>query len=148
MSEQRGQESASLRHLVADLLAQLEGTAVVECEVRAGDHRVFVRRSPAAVPAAPAPPDPAAAIPADWKAIVAPLSGIFYMAESPNSGPFVAPGKAVASGQVVGLIESMKMFNPVESEVDGVVRTIVAADTAVVEKGQVLMYVEPRGDLA
>jgi acetyl-CoA carboxylase biotin carboxyl carrier protein len=148
MSEQRGQGSASLQHLVADLLAQLEGTAVVECELRAGEHRVFVRRSLLAVPAPSVPPDPAEAIPAGWKGIAAPLSGIFYMAESPNSPPFVTPGSGVAMGQVVGLIESMKMFNPVESEVDGVVRTIVAADAAVVEKGQVLMYIEPRGDLA
>jgi acetyl-CoA carboxylase biotin carboxyl carrier protein len=148
MSAQRGHQTASLQHLVADLLAQLEGTAVVECEVREGAHRVFVRRAPSAVPAVPAAPDPAEAIPAGWKWIAAPLSGIFYMAESPNSPPFITPGSAVVAGQVVGLIESMKMFNPVESEVDGVVRIIVATDAAVVEKGQVLMYVEPRGDLA
>lgn len=148
MSERPAEETAELVRLVKDLLAQLDGTAVVECEFQSGEHRVLVRRSPASVPSpVGVRVAEAEAIPEEWHGITAPLSGIFYMAESPQSPPLVTTGATVASGQVVGLIESMKMFNPVESDIDGTVRAIVVSNSGLVEKGQVLMYVEPRADL-
>ncbi len=148
MSERPADDAAPLVRLVEDLLAQLEGTAVTECEFRAGTHRVLVRRSPSFVPPAPqALTEEADVIPDTWQAISAPLAGIFYAAESPQNPPFARVGDSVAPHQVVGLIESMKMFNSVESELEGTVRAILTHNGAVVERGQVLMYVEPRGDL-
>ncbi|MGH2410072.1 MAG: acetyl-CoA carboxylase biotin carboxyl carrier protein [Chloroflexota bacterium] len=149
MSEQTVDPSASLVELVERVLAELEGTAVLECELRSGDHRVLVRRSLVASPIAFVPEvDDAEVVPADWKPLAAPLTGIFYLTETPQSPPFVTAGGSVSEGQVVGLIESMKMFNPVESELSGTIRSIVVAGGALVEKGQILMYVEPLGDLS
>jgi biotin carboxyl carrier protein len=148
MSERPADDAAPLVRLVEDLLAQLEGTAVTECEFRSGMHRVLVRRSPSFVPPSPRPftedPD---AVPDTWQAISAPLAGIFYAAELPQSPPFARVGDAVVPHQVVGLIESMKMFNSVESELEGTVRAILTQNGSLVERGQVLMYVEPQGDL-
>ncbi|HXT34841.1 MAG TPA: biotin/lipoyl-containing protein [Chloroflexota bacterium] len=149
MSDQAADPSASLVELVERILAELDGTAVLECELRSGDHRVLVRRSLAARPI-PAIPEVGGgdAVPADWQPLVAPLTGIFYLTETPQSPPFVTLGGSVSEGQVVGLIESMKMFNSVESELSGTIRSIVVSGGALVEKGQILMYVEPLGDLS
>ncbi|HEY8283745.1 MAG TPA: biotin/lipoyl-containing protein [Chloroflexota bacterium] len=149
MSEQTVDPSASLVELVERILAELDGTAVLECELRSGDHRVLVRRSLAAPPIVIVPEvDSAEVVPAGWKSLVAPLTGILYLTETPQSPPFVTSGGSVSEGQVVGLIESMKMFNPVESDLSGTIRSIVVSGGALVEKGQILMYVEPLGDLS
>ena len=132
--------------LVADLLAQLEGTAVTECEFRAGGHRVLLRRKLDTLPPAPWGEPEEEAIPEHWEAITSPLSGIFYLTESPTSPPLVTIGAQITAGQVVCLIESMKMFNRVESDISGIVRTIVMQSGAEVETGQPLIYVEPLGD--
>jgi biotin carboxyl carrier protein len=136
-----------LVRLVAELLAQLEGTAVVECEFRAGDHHVLLKRS---LGASTADDNRSVVddnvIPASWVPLTSPLTGIFYLTESPQSPPFVSVGAQVSQRQVVGLIESMKMYNPVETDVAGTVRAILVQVSAVVEKGQTLMYIEPAGD--
>jgi acetyl-CoA carboxylase biotin carboxyl carrier protein len=87
-------------------------------------------------------------IPKTWQPIVSPLTGIFYLTETPQSPPFVSVGAPVTERQVVGLIESMKMYNPVETDVAGIVRAILVHASAVVERGQILMYVEPVGEPA
>lgn len=148
MSEQVAEPSASLVSLVEAVLTQLAGTPVVECELQAGDHRVVVRRSLTALPRAVAPvvEEEAEAVPAHWQPVVAPLTGIFYSTENPQSPPFVTLGGSVIEHQVVGLIESMKMFNPVESELSGTIRSILVSGGVMVEKGQILMYLEPLGE--
>jgi biotin carboxyl carrier protein len=140
-------DSHMLVRLVSELLAQLEGTIVTECEFRSGAHTISLRRRIARVQQLE--PEPAAgadAVPENWLPLTSPLTGIFYLTESPQSPPLVAVGSAISERQVVGLIESMKMYNPVESEVAGIVRSILVQASALVEKGQVLMYVEPDGD--
>jgi acetyl-CoA carboxylase biotin carboxyl carrier protein len=147
MSDHPEDSSASLVRLLEGILAQLDGTSVTECEFRAGGHRILVRRSLSVLTAALA--DPIAEetqVPATWQPITAPLTGIFYITETPHSPPFVSVGSTVSLHQVVGLIESMKMYNPVESEIAGTVRAILAPSSGLVEKGQVLMYLEPLGD--
>jgi acetyl-CoA carboxylase biotin carboxyl carrier protein len=147
MTKRTGESQLELVGLVADLLDELDGTAVTECEFRAGDRRVYVRRSLAASPAVHVEaPAQDSAIPDTWRPLVSPLTGIFYFTESPQGPPLVSVGAFVAEKQVVGLIESMKMYNPVETDVAGIVRAIEAQASAIVEKGQVLMYVEPIGD--
>ncbi|HVC82687.1 MAG TPA: biotin/lipoyl-containing protein [Chloroflexota bacterium] len=149
MSEQAADPSASLVELVERILGELEGTAVLECELRVDDHRVLIRRSLSARPVLAMPEvDAGEVVPTDWRPLVAPLTGIIYLTETPQSPPFVTLGGSVSEGQVVGLIESMKMFNPVESELSGTIRSIVVSGGALVEKGQILMYVEPLGDLS
>jgi biotin carboxyl carrier protein len=138
-----------LVRLVTDLLDELDGTAVTECVFRSGDHHVHVRRSLAPAPVVHEPaPVQAGVIPETWQPLVSPLTGIFYLTESPQSPPLVSIGTFVAEKQVVGLIESMKMYNPVESDVEGIVQAIEVQAGALVEKGQVLMYVEPIGGAA
>ena len=76
------------------------------------------------------------------KPITSPMLGTFYKAPSPDASPFVTVGDMVATGQVVCIIEAMKMMNEIEAEVSGRVVEICVADGQSVEYGQVLMYVE------
>jgi acetyl-CoA carboxylase biotin carboxyl carrier protein len=75
--------------------------------------------------------------------ILAPLTGVFYVAPSPNSSPFVNLGEVVHVGQVVALIEAMKVFNEIQSEVAGRAVALIANNGDVVHKGDVLIRVEP-----
>ena len=74
--------------------------------------------------------------------ITSPMVGTFYKAPSPDASPFVTVGDIVATGQVVCIIEAMKMMNEIEAEVSGRVVEICVADGQSVEYGQVLMYIE------
>jgi acetyl-CoA carboxylase biotin carboxyl carrier protein len=69
-----------------------------------------------------------------------PMAGIFYGSSSPGSTPFVREGSEVEAGQVVGLIEAMKVFNEITSPVDGIVDRIVVESGAIVEPGDPLLY--------
>ncbi|WP_295217505.1 acetyl-CoA carboxylase biotin carboxyl carrier protein [Ruminococcus sp.] len=95
---------------------------------------------PAAVTAAPAASaeTPAAPKP-QGKAIKAPLVGTFYAAPSPDQPPFVQVGDTVKKGDVVLIIESMKLMNEVTSDVDGVVQEILVKNGEAVEYDQPLM---------
>lgn len=74
--------------------------------------------------------------------ITSPMVGTFYKAPSPDSEPFVSVGSTVSAGDVVCIVEAMKMMNEIESEVSGKVVEICVEDGQPVEFGQVLMYVE------
>lgn len=76
------------------------------------------------------------------KPITSPMVGTFYLASSPGAKPFVEVGQTVSTGQVVCIIEAMKLMNEIESEVSGKVTQICVKDGEAVEYGQVLMYVE------
>jgi acetyl-CoA carboxylase biotin carboxyl carrier protein len=69
-----------------------------------------------------------------------PMAGIFYGSSSPGSAPFVRPGSVVEAGQVIGLIEAMKVFNEITSPVAGLVDRIVVESGAVVQPGDPLLY--------
>ena len=73
--------------------------------------------------------------------ITSPMNGIFYGSPSPASAPFVKEGESILAGQVVGLIEAMKVFNEIPSTVSGVVLKLVAETGAIVQPGDVLLYV-------
>ena len=75
-------------------------------------------------------------------AIKSPMVGSFYLSPSPSAEPFVKVGDVVATGQVVCIIEAMKLMNEIESEVSGKITQICVEDGQSVEYGQVLMYVE------
>ncbi|MFA6989303.1 MAG: acetyl-CoA carboxylase biotin carboxyl carrier protein [Candidatus Gastranaerophilaceae bacterium] len=73
--------------------------------------------------------------------ITSPMVGTFYKASSPGARPFVEVGQKVEKGQVVCIIEAMKLMNEIESEVSGTVLEICVEDGDPVEFGQILMYV-------
>ena len=70
------------------------------------------------------------------------MVGTFYRAPAPDAPPFVQEGDQVPPGQVLCIIEAMKVLNEIEAEVSGVVKRILAADGEPVEYGQVLMLIE------
>lgn len=75
-------------------------------------------------------------------AIVAPLTGVFYGSPSPSSASFVEVGQPVQAGQVVCIVEAMKVFNEIRSEVSGNVVSIVAKNGQLVQKGEALIRVQ------
>ena len=95
---------------------------------------------PAAAPAAPAETPAAPKAPAG-KAIKAPLVGTFYAAPSPDQPPFVQVGDTVKKGQVIGIVEAMKLMNEIESEYDGIVEEILVKNEETVEYGQPLFRI-------
>ena len=74
--------------------------------------------------------------------MTSPLVGTFYAAPSPEAEPYVKVGDTVKKGQVLGLIEAMKLMNEIESEYDGVVEAILVENEEVVEYGQPLFRIK------
>jgi len=110
-----------------------------------GQHVVLSQaRAPAPVAAAGSPA-PAAAPPSHLVEIKSPMVGTFYSAPEPGAEPYVKAGSRVATGQVVCIIEAMKIMNEIESEVAGVVREVLVENTQPVEFGQLLFRVDPHG---
>ncbi|HEX5580390.1 MAG TPA: acetyl-CoA carboxylase biotin carboxyl carrier protein [Gemmatimonadaceae bacterium] len=110
---------------------------------------------PAGGAAAPAPaaagePAPASAAPAaaprsDFLEVRSPMVGTFYKSPEPGAKPYVSVGDRIAKGQVLCIIEAMKIMNEIESEFSGVVVEVLAEDAHPVEYGQVLYRVDPNG---
>ena len=142
---------ADANALVAELLERLASDEVSELEVKRGGVRVRVSKnggrvaasapgvvgSPPAAPAAPAAPVK------ELPTVNAPLTGIFYRASSPQTEAFVQVGSNIQSGDVIGLIEAMKLFNEIRSTQSGRVRRIFAENGQLVRAHQPLLEVEP-----
>ena len=75
--------------------------------------------------------------------IKSPMIGTFYKASSPDSDPFVQPGSQISKGQTVCIVEAMKLFNEIESDVSGKVVKILVEDASPVEYDQPLFLVDP-----
>ncbi len=97
---------------------------------------------PAVAPASPAPA-PAADENANLIAIKSPMVGTFYRSPSPDKGPFVKIGDTVGVGSPVCIIEAMKLFNEIESDVKGKIVKVLVEDAAPVEYDQPLFLVDP-----
>ncbi len=76
------------------------------------------------------------------KTVTSPLVGTFYSAPSPDAEPFVRVGDTVKKGQVVGIVEAMKLMNEIECEHDGVITEIMVNNGDMVEYGQVLIKIK------
>jgi len=76
------------------------------------------------------------------KEIKSPMVGTFFQATAPDAEPLVSVGDVISKGQVVCIIEAMKLMNEIETEVSGKITKILVEDGQPVEYGQVLMYVE------
>ncbi|WP_186754654.1 acetyl-CoA carboxylase biotin carboxyl carrier protein [Echinicola salinicaeni] len=99
--------------------------------------------APAATPAAESAPAPADN--ANYVEIKSPMIGTFYTTPNPDSDPFVSVGDSVKQGQAVCIIEAMKLFNEIESEVSGKIVKILVDNASPVEYDQPLFLVDPAG---
>jgi len=152
---------AEANELVKELLTRLDASGVSELEVTRGTLRVKVTKgqqqsarseiayAPAQAASAAAPlaagpaivsADPAAAT---GNAITAPLTGVFYLSPSPQAPPFVQVGSVVAAGDVIGLIEAMKLFNEIRTTHGGRVRKILATSGQLVRAHAPLIELDP-----
>jgi acetyl-CoA carboxylase biotin carboxyl carrier protein len=98
--------------------------------------------SAAAPPAAAAQPAEAAT---SYVEIKSPMVGTFYAAPSPESSPYVSLNEKITVGQVVCIVEAMKLMNEIESDISGRVVKICAENAQLVEFGQTLFLVDPKG---
>lgn len=118
---------------------------------KAADNTVSVQPVSYSLPAIPASPRPAAApapaAPADDKAhlkeVKSPMVGTFYRAPSPEAAPFVEIGQIIEAGQVVCIVEAMKLMNEIKSEIRGKVIEICVDNAEPVEFGQAIFRVDP-----
>ncbi|CDE99672.1 acetyl-CoA carboxylase biotin carboxyl carrier protein [Clostridium sp. CAG:813] len=102
-----------------------------------------VQAAPAAQAQAPSAPAQTASEPAKkGTPITSPMVGTFYKSPSPDADAFVSVGQSIKTGDVVCIVEAMKMMNEIKSEISGKVVEICVEDGQPVEFGQVLMYVE------
>jgi acetyl-CoA carboxylase biotin carboxyl carrier protein len=150
---------------IKKLIELLEESGIAEIEIKEGEEALRISRMPsgtavtqlpamAALPLpAPLAPAPAAAAPrqaetpaakakANEHVVTAPMVGTFYGAPSPGAKPFIEIGDEIKVGQVLCIIEAMKMMNQIESDKAGRVTSIMARNGDPVEFGQPLFVVE------
>ena len=142
---------------VKKLIELLEASSVDEIEIKEGEESVRISRNtaapiamaaPVAAPAMPAPvaPVPAAPAPAPppsaANAVKSPMVGTFYRSPSPDAAPFVEVGQSVRAGDVLCIVEAMKMMNQIEADRAGTVTAIHAENGEPVEFDQPLITVE------
>jgi len=101
---------------------------------------------PASLPASPAAPEPAPAIPAPGPeeglhVITSPIVGTFYRAPSPEADPFAEIGQRVSKGKILCIIESMKLMNEIESDVEGEIVAVYPVSGQPVEYGEKLFAI-------
>lgn len=153
---------------VKKLIELLDESGIAEIEITEGEESVRISRVSRATPPAqhapaypPPPPAPvasaapasqgaAAATPAsepeeDGYAVTAPMVGTFYSSSSPGSPPFVQVGDRVKQGDVLCIVEAMKMMNQIEAEVSGTIKAAKVQNGEPVEYGQVLFLIDQRG---
>lgn len=145
---------------IKKLIDLLEESNLAEIEIKEGEESVRLARTPKGVAVAAAPvmaapvaapvmpmhgpteaasggsPKPAADLP-PGHIVRAPMVGTFYASPSPDKPAFVSVGQAVKAGDTLGIIEAMKMFNPIEADVAGTVLKVM------VENGQPIEFDQP-----
>ena len=146
------QIKALLQEFDASSLSKLKITQEafsIELEKNIGAVAAPVMAAPVAVAAAPvasAAPAPAEAVPAapvlTGDMIVSPMVGTYYSAPSPDSAPFVKVGDRVKKGQVIGILEAMKIMNELEAEFDCEIVSILVSDAQAVEYDMPLFAVK------
>ena len=145
---------------VKKLIELLEESGIAEIEIKEGEESVRISRSSANAQAAmpiqyaAAPPPPVFAeqpgAPASTETneqisghqVTSPMVGTFYEAPSPGAAPFVEVGKEVKVGDVLCIIEAMKMLNQIESDKAGTIKAVLGENAQPVEFGQPLFIIE------
>ena len=139
--------------LVRKLADLLQETGLNEIEYEVNNHRIRVAKNagvttvaaPAAVTTAPCKPQTPVAVATDAVpagAITAPMVGTVYIASDPSSPPFVKVGDEISEGQVLLIIEAMKVMNPLVSPRAGTIKQILVTDGQPVEYGEPLLVLE------
>jgi acetyl-CoA carboxylase biotin carboxyl carrier protein len=155
---------------IQDLIKFVAKTGVSEVEIEQKDFKITIKKeiskaegvvvlpqapvyqapSPAPIAAAPAPTpskETSASNPADdeskYITVKSPMIGTFYRKPSPDKPNFVEVGKVIKPGDVICIIEAMKLFNEIESEISGKVVKVLVDDSSPVEYDQPLFLVEP-----
>jgi acetyl-CoA carboxylase biotin carboxyl carrier protein len=157
-------EKTSWLARVEELISVLEGSTISELELTEAGTELVIRRNPGMVMVSSTPvvsgvnvmqnglgsavvQSPVASAPPakvdKSVGIAAPLTGVYYESASPTTPPFVVMGDVVRVGQVVALIEAMKVFNEIQADVSGRVVAMTATSGDVVQKGEVLLRIEP-----
>lgn len=135
--------NVNVRQRVTAVLNAMRDFNLAELEIRIGSERVSLRRAgfsavrePAGAPAAVAPAEPAGHL------VRAPLAGTFFATPKPGDPAFVQVGQQIREGDLVGLVEAMKVFNEVLSDVDGRVARVLVRSGDGVAAGQPLLRVD------
>ena len=127
-----------------ELLPALEQHNVTELDVTVGQTALSLRRRAGAHAATTIAASPDAEREDEsLVTITTPLSGVFYASPAPDEPPYVREGDEVDAGQTVALVEAMKVFNEIHSEVPGTVEQILVTPGQVVSSGQALIRVRP-----
>ncbi len=139
---------------IKELLGAITNTDIAEFVLKNSDFELTVRRgngpipmvAPSVMAAVPVPDSPKespiASRQEDYEAVKSPMVGTFYRAPAPDEPPYVEVGDRVRAGQVLCIIEAMKLMNEIEAETPGQVMEILVQNGESVEYGQTLMYIK------
>lgn len=150
---------------IQDLIDYISNTGLAEVKIKTEEFELSVKKYADAATAAPAPqvfaaapapvPAPIASSPvaaapspapsSNLVEIKSPMIGTFYLTASPDAAPFVTEGGSISAGKTVCIIEAMKLFNEIESEISGKIVKILVANASPVEYDQPLFLVDPAG---
>ncbi len=115
-------------------------------QVRMAESAPALMHAPASAPHIPAPvAQPPVVITSNLLEIKSPMIGTFYLNPNPDSPSFVTEGDSIKAGQTVCIIEAMKLFNEIESEISGKIVKILVSNASPVEYDQPLFLVDPAG---
>jgi acetyl-CoA carboxylase biotin carboxyl carrier protein len=151
---------------IQDLIKFVSKSGVTEVEIEQKDFKITIKAekakadapiyvqaaapaqiaaAPAAAPVAQTPAAPVAAANDDAKYITvkSPMIGTFYRSAGPDKEPFVSVGQSINKGETVCIIEAMKLFNEIESEISGKIIKVLVDDASPVEYDQPLFLVDP-----
>jgi acetyl-CoA carboxylase biotin carboxyl carrier protein len=148
MEERHAEELRTLR----ELLEVMNEHDLDTIKVKLGDAVYELSRRGQNVPIATfAGPPPAAATDAPSRVadpnltkVLAPLTGVFYRSPSPDAAPFVEPGDRIGAGDVVCVLEAMKLFNEIQSDYGGTIVRILPENGELVSQGDELLWIDPR----
>jgi len=139
---------------IKELISLVNASDITDLEIQNQDFRIRIRKeqkeNPVVVQSL-AKVDEEQVIPRGEKvveeglvAITSPMVGTFYRAPAPDADPFIRVGETITPGQVLYIIEAMKMMNEIESDIGGVVKQILVENGEPVEYGQPLLLIDPK----
>ncbi len=142
---------------IKEFVKLVEDSGIHELEITSGDNTIRIKKqftqvvetvtvAPAAQVAA-VPSEVAAATidpaKAGWKEVTSPIVGTYYSAPSPDSPAFVNVGDKVSSGQVLCIVEAMKVMNEIEAEFSGTIKEICVSDSQPIEAEALMFLIDP-----
>lgn len=137
---------------IKQLLELLKDTDITEIQIEREGSKLKIKRerftspfeiTPRVKQAAPAEVKEEAEEHQNLVTISAPIVGIFHRSPAPEASPFVEAGSVVKKGQVMCIVEAMKLMNEIESDVDGIISKILVENGQAVEYGEPLFLIEP-----